>query len=102
MFGWPMRDALLALRSGKTLDADKLGEAVSLVTESVLRNPDAMLLFSKLWEKGDYLQSHALDCAIYMAAFGYLVFGDVPTAAVWAGAAIVIGSGLYLFARERR
>ena len=38
---------------------------------------------------------------LYMALFGYLVFGDVPSAAVWAGAAIVIASGLYLFARER-
>jgi drug/metabolite transporter (DMT)-like permease len=39
---------------------------------------------------------------IYMALFGYLVFGDVPGASVWVGAAIVIGSGLYLFARERQ
>lgn len=39
---------------------------------------------------------------IYMALFGYLVFGDVPGAAVWLGSAIVIGSGLYLFARARR
>ena len=38
----------------------------------------------------------------YMAAFGYLVFGDVPHTAVWIGAAIVITSGLYLFYRERR
>jgi drug/metabolite transporter (DMT)-like permease len=39
---------------------------------------------------------------LYMALFGYWVFGDVPDAAVWIGAAIVIASGLYLFARERR
>jgi drug/metabolite transporter (DMT)-like permease len=39
---------------------------------------------------------------IYMALFGYVVFGDVPSLAVWIGAAIVITSGLYLFARERR
>ncbi|MGH8733165.1 MAG: hypothetical protein ACREVB_05735, partial [Burkholderiales bacterium] len=39
---------------------------------------------------------------IYMALFGYLVFGDVPGAGVWLGAPIVIGSGLYLFARERK
>lgn len=39
---------------------------------------------------------------LYMALFGYLVFGNVPDAAVWIGAAIVISSGLYLFARERR
>jgi HD-GYP domain-containing protein (c-di-GMP phosphodiesterase class II) len=68
--GIVVREALLTLRSGNTLQADKLHEAVSLVTESVLRNPDAMLLFSKLWEKSDYIESHAMDCAIYMAAFG--------------------------------
>ena len=39
---------------------------------------------------------------LYMALFGYLVFGDVPAPAVWIGAAIVVTSGLYLFARERR
>jgi drug/metabolite transporter (DMT)-like permease len=38
---------------------------------------------------------------IYMALFGYLVFGDVPSGWVWLGAAIVVASGLYLFARER-
>jgi drug/metabolite transporter (DMT)-like permease len=38
----------------------------------------------------------------YMAIFGYLVFGDVPSPAVWVGAAVVVASGLYLFARERR
>lgn len=38
---------------------------------------------------------------LYMALFGYLVFGDVPSASVWSGAGIVIASGLYLFARER-
>jgi drug/metabolite transporter (DMT)-like permease len=37
---------------------------------------------------------------IYMALFGYLVFGDVPAPAVWVGAAVVIGSGLYLFRKE--
>jgi drug/metabolite transporter (DMT)-like permease len=39
---------------------------------------------------------------LYMALFGYLVFGSVPDPAVWLGATIVILSGLYLFARERR
>ncbi len=39
---------------------------------------------------------------LYMALFGYLVFGDVPSPGLWLGAAIVTGSGLYLFSRERR
>jgi drug/metabolite transporter (DMT)-like permease len=38
---------------------------------------------------------------IYMALFGYIVFGDVPAPPVWIGAGVVIASGLYLFARER-
>jgi drug/metabolite transporter (DMT)-like permease len=29
------------------------------------------------------------------------VFGDVPSPALWLGAAIVIASGLYLFYREK-
>lgn len=39
---------------------------------------------------------------IWMSAIGFLVFGDVPTLWTLSGAAIVILSGLYLFARERK
>lgn len=38
---------------------------------------------------------------LYMSLLGYLVFGDVPRAAVVTGAAVVIASGLYLLHRER-
>lgn len=38
---------------------------------------------------------------IYTTVFGYVIFGDVPGAAVWIGGAIVVASGLYLFHRER-
>jgi len=68
--GAVVRQCLVGVRSGQMLQADRLMEAVSLISESVLRNPDAMLLFSRLQEKGDYTQSHALDCAIYLTAFG--------------------------------
>jgi HD-GYP domain-containing protein (c-di-GMP phosphodiesterase class II) len=43
---------------------------VNNLTESVLRNPDAMLLFTQLKSKGDYTQSHSLDCSVYMMVFG--------------------------------
>ena len=64
-----VRECIVALRSGKVLQPDTLHAAVNGVAESVLRNPDAMLLFTQLEEKGEYTQSHALDCAIYMTAF---------------------------------
>lgn len=39
---------------------------------------------------------------VFMIAVGWALFGDVPTAPMMAGAAIVIASGLYLLARERK
>jgi drug/metabolite transporter (DMT)-like permease len=33
--------------------------------------------------------------------FGYVVFGDVPSAATILGAAIIIGAGFYIYLRER-
>src|SRR3954469_3033093 len=38
---------------------------------------------------------------VWAVLFGYLVFGDVPSTATIAGAAIIIGAGLYIFLRER-
>lgn len=38
---------------------------------------------------------------ITMVAMGYLVFGDVPDLWTLAGAAVIIGSGIYLIHRER-
>jgi HD-GYP domain-containing protein (c-di-GMP phosphodiesterase class II) len=64
------RDIMSAVRIGRTLDADRLKAAVASMAESVLRNPDALLLFAQLRAKGEYTESHALDVAIYMITFG--------------------------------
>lgn len=37
---------------------------------------------------------------ILAALAGYIVFGDVPSVWTWAGAAIIIGSGLHIVWRE--
>jgi drug/metabolite transporter (DMT)-like permease len=39
---------------------------------------------------------------VWAVMFGYFVFGDVPSIATILGAAIIIGSGLYIFLRERK
>ncbi len=65
-----LQETVVALRARKTLDAQRVMEAVTGLTESVLRNPDAMLLYTQLQQKGDYTQSHALDVSVYMTAFG--------------------------------
>jgi drug/metabolite transporter (DMT)-like permease len=38
---------------------------------------------------------------LWAVMFGYVVFGDVPSRATIAGAAMIIGAGLYIFLRER-
>jgi HD-GYP domain-containing protein (c-di-GMP phosphodiesterase class II) len=65
-----MREVVAAVRANRMLDATSLEQAVGTMTESVLRNPDALMLFSQLREKGDYAHSHALDVAVYMTTFG--------------------------------
>jgi drug/metabolite transporter (DMT)-like permease len=39
---------------------------------------------------------------IWAVLFGYLVFGDVPDAAMLLGAGIIVAAGLFIFLRERR
>src|SRR5688500_10521110 len=65
-----VREMLHSVRVNRALDTSSIEQAVTSMTESVLRNPDALLLFSRLREKGDYLQSHALDTAVYVTSFG--------------------------------
>jgi len=65
-----VRDVIAAVRIGKALDAERIQASVTTMTESVLRNPDALLLFAQLREKGDYTVTHAVDVAVYMIAFG--------------------------------
>src|SRR5665213_3393128 len=38
---------------------------------------------------------------VWAVMFGYVVFGDVPSAATVVGATIIIAAGLYIFLRER-
>jgi HD-GYP domain-containing protein (c-di-GMP phosphodiesterase class II) len=65
-----VQDTLSQVRIGRKLDPARVRGAVKSLTESVLRNPNAMLLFSQLREKGEYAASHSLDVSIYMTAFG--------------------------------
>jgi HD-GYP domain-containing protein (c-di-GMP phosphodiesterase class II) len=67
---YTLRALMEAVRANKTLDSSSVQQAVGSMTESVLRNPDALLLFSRLREKDDYTHAHAMDVAVYMTTFG--------------------------------
>ena len=65
-----MQLALEGLRSHGEIDSQKLTSAVSSMTESILRNPDAMMLLNTLRQKGSYELGRAMDTSILMVTFG--------------------------------
>lgn len=52
------------------LDSQRLHESIKEVTESVIRNPDALLLLSYLKRKSVYAYDHAISVAVHLLAFG--------------------------------
>ncbi len=62
-------DLFEVVRVGKMLQAGEARTAVSNMTESMLRNPDALMLFSAMRERGGYQLERSMDVSIYMTAF---------------------------------
>lgn len=58
------------LRSTGSLNTKDVKESVNSIVESVLRNPDAMLLLTKLKAKGNYEFMRAVDTSVLMITFG--------------------------------
>lgn len=65
-----LQDVLTTVRAGKALDAPRVREAVTSMTDSVVRNPDAMMLLAKMKEKDGHTLDRALGVSIYMITFG--------------------------------
>ncbi len=65
-----MQNMFASIQAGTALDAPRVKEAVTSMTDSVVRNPDAMLLLAKLKEKGEHTLDRALGVSVYMITFG--------------------------------
>lgn len=80
---------------------DRLGWAL-LVLVAILGSGAHLALIRALTvaEAGS-LQPYSYTMLLWAAIFGAVVFGDIPDAWTWAGAAIVMTSGLYAWHRER-
>lgn len=65
-----IQESLENLRTEGELDSEKISGAVTGMTESIQRNPDAMMLLNTLREKGDYELRRAMDTSILMITFG--------------------------------
>ena len=65
-----IQEMLGSVKAGKAIDAPRVREAVTSMTDSVVRNPDAMLLLTKMKEKGERNLDRAVGVSIYMITFG--------------------------------
>ena len=59
-----------ALEIGSSIDSSRSHEAATQITESVVRNPDAMALLTKLQEKSGATLSRAVGISVLMTIFG--------------------------------
>jgi HD-GYP domain-containing protein (c-di-GMP phosphodiesterase class II) len=58
-----------AAKAGGVLDGKEVKDSVSRLTDSVVRNPDALLLVTRLREKSAQAHARALQVSIYMIVF---------------------------------
>jgi len=65
-----MNDVFGSVQAGKALDAPRVREAVTNMTDSVVRNPDAMLLLARMKETNASTLDRALGVSIYLITFG--------------------------------
>ncbi len=59
-----------AVEIGSSIDTTRSQEAAAQITESVVRNPDAMALLIKLQEKSEATLSRAVEISVMMTIFG--------------------------------
>ena len=59
-----------AVEVGNTIDSTRSQEAAAQITDSVVRNPDAMALLIKLQEKSGATLSRAAEVSVMMTIFG--------------------------------
>jgi HD-GYP domain-containing protein (c-di-GMP phosphodiesterase class II) len=59
-----------AVVSGNALDGDRARQAVTEITDSVVRNPDAMMLLVTMRDKAEETLNRATQVSVYMTVFG--------------------------------
>ncbi len=62
--------SLSNLKKGEVFDATESKKAVKQITESVIRNPDALVWLSKMKASHDASYSHAIRASVLAASFG--------------------------------
>lgn len=65
-----MREAVVDVQKGKKIDMEVADKAVGRMTDSIIRNPDALVCLGQLKDVNEYTALHSIRCAIVALAFG--------------------------------
>jgi len=72
-----MQQLFVDLRAGKSIKSDEVRDVVGGMVNSILRNPDALVLLSALREHDEYAVAHSINVCTLCLAFGrYLGFAQ--------------------------
>lgn len=63
-------DMVADIRADRTPEFEKAEDAVGVMSESITRNPDAMMWLTRLKSHDAYTYDHGLNVSIYLMAFG--------------------------------
>jgi drug/metabolite transporter (DMT)-like permease len=78
-------------------------QAVLLVASGIFGGIGQILITSSYrFADASVIVSFDYSTLIWAVAVGFIIFGDIPHPAVFAGAGVVIASGLYLIYREKK
>ena len=65
-----VEEVVTDIRSDLPPELDKAEEAVGLMSQSIARNPDALMWLTRLKSRDSYTYDHGLNVSIYLMAFG--------------------------------
>lgn len=64
-----VKNSFKDVRIGRTMKSSEIRHSVETITESIVRNPDAMMLMTNMKAMDDYLVSHCLNVCILTLIF---------------------------------
>ncbi len=65
-----LSDLIQGIRSNKQLSLDQVEVVIESVVNSMVRNPDALMLIARLKQQDENIYGHGLNVAIYLVAMG--------------------------------
>lgn len=68
--GEVLRDLIRDIRSDKQLALEEVEVVIQDVVDSMVRNPDALMLIARLRQQDEVIYGHGLNVAIYLVALG--------------------------------